>query len=159
MTCTTKDPMASACEPLDAEWLSKTGAMIAARLSKSSAFAPATPLIRITTNATSSAKQSCANIYLPSVICEIKERIDVGSKASDKSVPRIFAKVATIEIPVAIAQVRAAIAVIFLRALALSPSFPSTSFKKKAMARSKPIVVMPAARDKNLLISSKFIAR
>jgi hypothetical protein len=27
------------------------------------------------------------------------------------------------------------------------------------MARSKPIVVMPAARDKNLLISSKFIAR
>ena len=158
-TCTTKDPIARACEPLDAEWLSKTGAMIAARLSKSSAFAPATPLMRATIVATSSARQSCANIYLPSVICEIKERIDVGSKAPDRSVPRIFANVATIEIPVAIAQASAANEVMFLKALALSPSFPSTSFKKKAMARSKPIVVMPAARDKNLLISSKFIAR
>jgi hypothetical protein len=57
------------------------------------------------------------------------------------------------------AQISAAIETAFLRALALSPSFPSTSFKKKAIARSKPIVVMPAARDKNLLISSKFIAR
>ena len=151
--------MASACEPLDAEWLSKTGAMIAARLSKSSAFAPATPLMRATIVATSSAKQSWVNIYLPSVICEIKERIDVGSKAPDKSVPRIFAKVATINVPVVIAQISAAIEVVFLKALAVSPSFPSTSFKKKAMARSKPIVVMPAARDKNLLISSKFIAR
>jgi hypothetical protein len=96
---------------------------------------------------------------LPSVICEIKERKDVGSKAPDRSVPRIFAKVATIETPVAITQASAAIEVTFLKALALSPSFPSTSFKKKAIARSKPIVVMPAARDKNLLISSKFIAR
>jgi hypothetical protein len=96
---------------------------------------------------------------LPSVICEINERIDVGSKAPDRSVPRIFAKVATIKVPVAIAQISAVIEVVFLKALAVSPSFPSTSFKKKAMARSKPIVVMPEARDKNLLISSKFIAR
>jgi hypothetical protein len=71
----------------------------------------------------------------------------------------MFANVAIIKRPVVIAQVKAAIEVRLLSALALSPSFPSTSFKKKAIARSKPIVVMPEARDKNLLISSKFIAR
>ena len=158
-TCTTKDPMASACEPLDAEWLSKTGAIIATKLNKSSALAPATPLMRIATEATSKAKQSCTNIYLPSAICEINERSDVGSNAPDRSVPRMFANVAIIKRPVVIAQVKAAIEVRLLSALALSPSFPSTSFKKKAIARSKPIVVMPEARDKNLLISSKFIAR
>jgi hypothetical protein len=61
----------------------------------------------------------------------------------------MFANVAIIERPVAIAQVRAASEVRLLKDLALSPSFPSISFKKKAIARSRPIVVMPAARDKN----------
>ena len=58
MTCTTREPIARACEPLDAEWLSKTGAIIATKLSKRSALAPATPLMRITTDATSRDKQS-----------------------------------------------------------------------------------------------------
>jgi hypothetical protein len=89
----------------------------------------------------------------------MKERSEVVSSAAERLVPRIFAKVATIRAPVVIAQISAAIEVVFLKAFAVFPSFPSTSFKKKAIARSRPIVVMPEARDKNLLISSKFIAR
>jgi hypothetical protein len=98
-------------------------------------------------------------MYLPSVTCEINERNEFVSKALEKLVPRIFAKVVIINAPVAIVQTRAESEASLLRALADSPSFPSMLIKKKAIASSKPIVVMPADRDKNLLISSKFIAR
>jgi hypothetical protein len=71
----------------------------------------------------------------------------------------MLAKVARIESPVVIAQVSAASAANFLMRCAVWPNFPSISSKKNPIANSKPIVVMPEARDKNLLIANKFIAR
>ena len=58
-------------------------------------------------------------MYLPSVICEINERRDVGSKASEIPVPRIFASVARIAKPVEIVQVSAARPANFLKRFAL----------------------------------------
>lgn len=98
-------------------------------------------------------------MYLPSVICEMNERRVFGSKASEIPVPRIFASVASIAKPVEIAHVSAVRPANFLKRFALWSNLPSISNKKNPIARSRPIVVMPEARDKNLLIASKFIAR
>ena len=71
----------------------------------------------------------------------------------------MFAKVAKIDSPVASPQTVAEAAAKLLNFLADSPSFPSVSIRKNPIAKSKPIVEKLAARDKNLLIANKFIAR
>ena len=57
-TCTTKEPIASECEPLDTEWLSNTGAIIATIDVSSSAFAVATVLALTTITLINKAKHN-----------------------------------------------------------------------------------------------------
>ena len=64
-TCTINEPIAKACEPLEAEWLANIGAITATKDKRRSALVAATVRTRVTSRQTISARQSWVNMYLP----------------------------------------------------------------------------------------------
>jgi hypothetical protein len=108
------EPMAIECEPLDAEWLWKTGITIASKVASNKNVPVPIELNRGTIKEIKIESNSWVNRYCPSGICKRNERKIFVCKTSETLEFRIFAKVKKIKEKLDNIQIKLAIAASFL---------------------------------------------
>ena len=160
-TCTTREPIARACEPAEAEWLWNTGATSPTRVIARKTMDCSAVVINLKPISTIAAAMVWARRNLPRSTWVINERKVVGSSAEPREESRIFARVIVISRKLVSSQIPAASSPNFrnfsaelcslpLCSMSKNPKESSTPTKRQAESMSKDLLTVPKVLMKEL---------